>query len=44
MEAYLSGEKFFVKSHFPQYVSIGVSLGTLLHLQTFYMEKTLQLF
>ncbi|WP_446715024.1 DUF5951 family protein [Citrobacter sp. FP75] len=44
MEAYLSGENFFVKPHFPQCVSIGASLDILLHLQTFYMEKTLQLF
>ncbi|MEG1601875.1 MAG: DUF5951 family protein, partial [Citrobacter sp.] len=44
VEAYLSGEKIFVKPHFPQSVSIGASLDVLLHLQTFYTEKTLQLF
>ncbi|WP_353622028.1 MULTISPECIES: DUF5951 family protein [unclassified Citrobacter] len=44
MEAYLSGEKSFVKPHFPGDASIAASLNSLLQLQTFYREKTLQLF
>ena len=44
VEAYLSGEKSFVKPHFPGGGSIAASLNSLLQLQTFYREKTLQLF
>ncbi|HHD7442661.1 TPA: DUF5951 family protein [Citrobacter braakii] len=35
MEAYLSGEKNFVKPHSPEKVSIDASLDSLLHFQTF---------
>ncbi|MFP2833982.1 MULTISPECIES: DUF5951 family protein [Citrobacter] len=35
MEAYLSGEKNFVKLHFLKCESIDASLDSLLHLQTF---------
>ncbi|MCC2943360.1 DUF5951 family protein [Citrobacter sp. Cpo040] len=35
MEAYLSGEKNFVKPHFLECESIDASLNSLLHLQTF---------
>ncbi|WP_409929191.1 DUF5951 family protein [Citrobacter sp. Marseille-Q6884] len=44
MEAYLSGEKTFVKPHFSYWGLIDASLNSLLHLQTFYLEKSLQLF
>jgi len=35
VEAYLSGEKIFVKPHFFECESIDASLDSLLHLQTF---------
>jgi hypothetical protein len=35
VEAYLSGEKNFVKPHFLECESIDASLDILLHLQTF---------
>ena len=35
VEAYLSGEKTFVKPQFLHWGSIGASLDSLLHLQTF---------
>ena len=35
VEAYLSGEKIFVKPHFLECESIDASLDILLHLQTF---------
>ncbi|HIF4732382.1 MULTISPECIES: DUF5951 family protein [Citrobacter] len=44
MEAYLSGEKSFVKPHFRHSRLIGASLNNLLQLQRFNREKTLQLF
>ncbi|WP_436856379.1 DUF5951 family protein [Citrobacter tructae] len=43
MEAYLSGEKSFVKPHFGHLCSVAASLNSLLQLQTFSTEKTLQL-
>ncbi|WP_459854383.1 DUF5951 family protein [Citrobacter sedlakii] len=44
MEAYLNGEKSFVKPHFQQQRSVAVSLNNLLQLRPFSREKTLQLF
>ncbi|WP_342212281.1 DUF5951 family protein [Citrobacter sp. NCU1] len=44
MEAYLSGEKNFVKPHLSHISSFAVYLNNLLQLQTLYIEKTLQLF
>jgi len=44
VEAYLSGEKSFVKPHFPSPRPFAASLNNLLQLPTFYREKTLQLF
>ncbi|HFZ8993027.1 TPA: DUF5951 family protein [Citrobacter freundii] len=44
VEAYLNGEKNFVKLHFYHHGSFAASLNNLLQLPAFNMEKSLQVY